>query len=140
MAAALGDSLDLSARAFSQDPSAPDPVRPHAGDNTIGIRDELNDPLQSDVQIDDVFRDTNNDGRITNTRNAADDDDRGLGIDEEVKVRKPRAKQAKLDETRLLSAKGIPTLRRITKEKIKFRGKGHEVCRESSVQFRSYED
>lgn len=51
----------------------------------------------------------------------------GLGIDEEVKVRKPRAPIAKLDEERILSEKGIPRLRRITKERLRFKGKGHEV-------------
>jgi len=50
----------------------------------------------------------------------------GLGIDEEVKVRKPRAPIAKLDENRLLSDKGIPRLRRITKERLRFKGKGYE--------------
>ncbi|KAB8339035.1 hypothetical protein FH972_021971 [Carpinus fangiana] len=50
----------------------------------------------------------------------------GLGIDEEVKVRKARAPTAKLDEERLLSVKGIPKLRKITKERLKFKGKGHE--------------
>lgn len=60
----------------------------------------------------------------------------GLGIDEEIKVRKPRAPIAKLDEDRLLSEKGIPTLRRITKERLRFKGKGHEVCNiQSSIHF-----
>lgn len=51
----------------------------------------------------------------------------GLGIDEEVKVRKPRAPIAKLDHDRLLGEKGIPKLQKIAKTKLKFRGKGHEV-------------
>lgn len=50
-----------------------------------------------------------------------------LGIDEQIKVRKPRAPTAKLDEERLLSEKGIPRLRRITKERLRLKGKGHEV-------------
>ncbi|KAI0008213.1 DSHCT-domain-containing protein [Xylariaceae sp. FL0662B] len=50
----------------------------------------------------------------------------GLGIDEAVAVaKKPRAPTAKLDETRLLSDKGIPRLRRKAGE-LKFKGKGHE--------------
>jgi replication fork protection complex subunit Csm3/Swi3 len=51
----------------------------------------------------------------------------GLGIDEEIKVVKKRQPIPKLDENRLLSAPGIPKLRRITKDRLKFKGKGHEV-------------
>ncbi|EPE35388.1 hypothetical protein GLAREA_11087 [Glarea lozoyensis ATCC 20868] len=51
----------------------------------------------------------------------------GLGIDEEVEVtRKPRAPRVKLDEHRLLSAAGIPKLRKRAKDHLKFKGKGHE--------------
>ncbi|KAL9615273.1 MAG: hypothetical protein Q9167_000244 [Letrouitia subvulpina] len=69
----------------------------------------------------------------------------GLGIDEEIKVARRRRPVAKLDEDRylnssrkivandeslmdcrLLSSAGIPKLRRIAREKFKFRGKGHE--------------
>ncbi|KAH7018232.1 replication fork protection component Swi3-domain-containing protein [Microdochium trichocladiopsis] len=50
----------------------------------------------------------------------------GLGIDEEVAVaKKARVPNVKLDETRLLSEKGIPRLRRKAGE-LKFKGKGHE--------------
>lgn len=125
MAQALGDSMDLSGRGYLQDPSAADPVRPHPGDIVAAPRDDLEDPFNNDAHVDGVFRDTNESGA---RRNLDDHDEGGgLGIDEEVKVRKPRAKQAKLDEPRLLSAKGIPELRKITKTKLKFRGKGHEV-------------
>ena len=67
----------------------------------------------------------------------------GLGIDEEVEItRKPRAPRVKLDEhkfvvcpiirvvlmmQRLLSAAGIPRLRKRAKDQLKFKGKGHEV-------------
>lgn len=52
----------------------------------------------------------------------------GLGIDKEVEVtRKPRAPRVKLDEHRLLSAAGIPKLRKKAKNHLKFKGKGHEV-------------
>lgn len=52
----------------------------------------------------------------------------GLGIDEEIEVtRKPRAPRVKLDEHRLLSAAGIPKLRKKAKSNLKFKGKGHEV-------------
>ncbi|KAK0717324.1 replication fork protection component Swi3-domain-containing protein [Lasiosphaeria miniovina] len=49
-----------------------------------------------------------------------------LGIDEQIDLtRKPRAPRVKLDETRLLSEKGIPKLRKMA-PRIKFKGKGHE--------------
>ncbi|CEI61220.1 hypothetical protein FVEN_g6054 [Fusarium venenatum] len=52
--------------------------------------------------------------------------DSGLGIDEEVDVKKrARAPNVKLDEERLLSAKGIPKLRQRARD-LKIKGKGHE--------------
>ncbi|KAK3937575.1 replication fork protection component Swi3-domain-containing protein [Diplogelasinospora grovesii] len=49
-----------------------------------------------------------------------------LGIDEQIEVqKKARAPRVKLDETLLLSEKGIPTLRK-TARKLRFKGKGHE--------------
>ncbi|KAK4124746.1 Swi3-domain-containing protein [Parathielavia appendiculata] len=49
-----------------------------------------------------------------------------LGIEKELDLkRKPRAPRVKLDETRLLSDKGIPKLRK-TAQRLKFKGKGHE--------------
>ena len=57
----------------------------------------------------------------------------GLGIDEEVAVaKKVRAPAVKLDETRLLSEKGIPRLRRKARD-LKFKGKGHEVSKTTST-------
>ncbi|KAF2425252.1 Swi3-domain-containing protein [Tothia fuscella] len=50
----------------------------------------------------------------------------GLGLDEEVKIVKKRQPVAKLDATRLLTDPGIPKLQRISKNRLKFRGKGHE--------------
>ena len=47
-------------------------------------------------------------------------------IDEEITIKKKRKPNPKLDENRLLSDAGIPRLRRITKTRLKFRGKGHE--------------
>lgn len=47
-------------------------------------------------------------------------------LDTEVKVARKRKPIAKLDETLLLSDKGIPKLRRIGKERLRFKGKGHE--------------
>ena len=131
--------VDLTGRSYVQDPSAPDPIPPHPGDvvNPQG-RDGLDDLLDYDPQTDNIFGDVgpNNttapaDGTTVNldaNQGNGDDGGRGLGIDEEVKVRKPRPPVAKLDETRLLSEKGIPRLRRISKDRLRFKGKGHEVC------------
>ncbi|KAF2644915.1 Swi3-domain-containing protein [Massarina eburnea CBS 473.64] len=49
-----------------------------------------------------------------------------LGLDEEIKVTKKRQPIPKLDEARLLSDHGIPKLQRISKDRLKLKGKGHE--------------
>ncbi|KAF2084999.1 Swi3-domain-containing protein, partial [Saccharata proteae CBS 121410] len=49
-----------------------------------------------------------------------------LGIDEEITIAKKRQPIAKLDDNRLLSSAGIPKLRKISKERLRFKGKGHE--------------
>jgi replication fork protection complex subunit Csm3/Swi3 len=51
----------------------------------------------------------------------------GLGIDEEIIITKKRIPIPKLDDNRLLSDPGIPRLRKISKERLRFKGKGHEV-------------
>ncbi|KAM0081594.1 chromosome segregation in meiosis-related protein [Fusarium odoratissimum] len=52
--------------------------------------------------------------------------DSGLGIDEEIDVKKrARVPNVKLDEERLLGSKGIPKLRQRAKD-LKIKGKGHE--------------
>ncbi|EAT84515.1 chromosome segregation in meiosis protein 3 [Parastagonospora nodorum] len=50
----------------------------------------------------------------------------GLGIDEEIIITKKRIPIPKLDDNRLLSDPGIPRLRRISKDRLRFKGKGHE--------------
>src|SRR5690242_11606273 len=50
-----------------------------------------------------------------------------LGVDEEIIVTKKRAPIPKLNDERLLSAAGIPRLQKISKERLRFKGKGHEV-------------
>ncbi|KAF9697208.1 hypothetical protein EKO04_004910 [Ascochyta lentis] len=52
--------------------------------------------------------------------------DAGLGIDEEIVVTKKRIPIPKLDDVRLRSEPGIPRLRKISKERLRFKGKGHE--------------
>ncbi|KAI9736289.1 MAG: chromosome segregation in meiosis- protein [Cirrosporium novae-zelandiae] len=97
--------------------------------------DDLDDLLDSD--IDDIFKDvdTNMNGAskpkpppLATTKSAAAGDaaGTGLGIDEEIKVTKQRKQIVKLDENLLLSQKGIPKLRRLARDRLKFKGKGHE--------------
>ncbi|KAI9833695.1 MAG: chromosome segregation in meiosis- protein [Phylliscum demangeonii] len=84
------------------------------------------------VNVADAFQEVNTDmgpvhtaadgGAGAMTRKRAGDD---LGIDETIKVRKARV-TVRLDEERLLSEPGIPKLRRIAKERLRFKGKGHE--------------
>jgi replication fork protection complex subunit Csm3/Swi3 len=107
------------------------PAAPAAGD-------ELDDLFDYNVTLDDVFRDVDTNMHAptapkptaipSRTKNNSHKID-SLGIDEEVKVQRKRAPIAKLDEERLLSQAGIPKLRRITKERLRFKGKGHEVRR-----------
>ncbi|KAI4093655.1 MAG: hypothetical protein LQ348_000109 [Seirophora lacunosa] len=92
-----------------------------------GVVDDLFD---YDVDMQEVFRNANvaidvstlEPRGLLNSKNA----DPGLGIDEEIKVTKKRQPIPKLDDNRLLSQAGIPKLRRIAKERFKFKGKGHE--------------
>ncbi|KAI9830442.1 MAG: hypothetical protein M1819_005694 [Sarea resinae] len=93
--------------------------------------DELDDLFNYDVGTDDVFRDvdTNMDVLVrpeAPAQSIAGKDSTGLGIDEEIKVTRKRKPIAKLDHEKLLSEKGIPKLRRIAKDRLKFKGKGHE--------------
>ncbi|EOD49130.1 Replication fork protection component Swi3 [Neofusicoccum parvum] len=89
--------------------------------------DDLDDLFNYDASMEDAFneigtgRSSENRAEQTNKQNTST-----LGIDEEVTVAKKRQPVAKLDETRLLSAAGIPRLRRISKEKLRFKGRGHE--------------
>ena len=50
-----------------------------------------------------------------------------LGVDEDIIITKKRAPIPKLDDHRLLSVPGIPRLQRISKDRLRFKGKGHEV-------------
>ncbi|USP74014.1 Chromosome segregation in meiosis protein 3 [Curvularia clavata] len=49
-----------------------------------------------------------------------------LGVDEEIVITKKREPAPKLDDQRLLSDPGIPRLRKISKDRLRFKGKGHE--------------
>lgn len=121
--------LDLTSYPYAADPSAPDPNPLHADPEPAP--DALDDLFNYDPRTEDT---SNNSTNHSNRANASGNnsgqsgkDPLGLGIDEEIKIRKPRAPTAKLDEGRLLSQNGIPKLRRISKDRLRFRGKGHEV-------------
>ncbi|KAF7712939.1 Uncharacterized protein PECH_002329 [Penicillium ucsense] len=88
----------------------------------------IDDLFDYDVGLDDIFKDrpdttTTASGSKPTTN---DPTSLGLGLDEEVKVTKQRRPNPKLDEARLLSQPGIPKLRRTAKQKLRFKGKGHE--------------
>jgi len=103
--------------------------------------------IQSDDELDDILNGIV-DGReipgINNTQTQPDFNSRGsaagvgggggdgLGIDEEIIITKKRIPIPKLDDNRLLSDPGIPRLRKISKERLRFKGKGHEVCKHLS--------
>jgi len=99
--------------------------------------DELDDLFDYNVTLDDVFRDVDTNMHAPTAPKPTTIPSRtkpshkvdSLGIDEEVKVQRKRAPIPKLDEDRLLSPAGISKLRRITKERLRFKGKGHEVRR-----------
>ncbi|KAL8917921.1 MAG: hypothetical protein Q9208_007664 [Pyrenodesmia sp. 3 TL-2023] len=100
----------------------PEASNPPAGD--------LDDLFDYDVNMQDVFRDANITMDVVDREQTAHtksrDKDLGLGLDEEIRVTKKRQPVPKLDDNRLLSQAGIPKLQRLAKERLKFKGKGHE--------------
>ncbi|KAF7187804.1 Chromosome segregation in meiosis protein 3 [Pseudocercospora fuligena] len=99
-------------------PSAVSP-NPRAG---AAQPDELDRLLDYDAAVEDFLNDIPVRG---NEQNAATEE-QPRDEDQEVQVKKKRQPIPKLDENRLLSEAGIPKLRKITKSRLKFRGKGHE--------------
>ncbi|KAL8735713.1 MAG: hypothetical protein Q9181_002716 [Wetmoreana brouardii] len=93
--------------------------------------DDLDDLFDYNVNVEEVFRDvdvsmtTNNEKEVAQTKSK--DENLGLGIDEEIRVVKKRQPVARLDEKRLLSQAGVPKLRRLAKDRFRFKGKGHEL-------------
>lgn len=89
--------------------------------------DELDALLDSRQDYDNAVDDFMRDLPEPNTdRNNDFAQERPRDVDEEVQVRKKRKPVPKLDEERLLSDAGIPKLRKITKQRLRFKGKGHE--------------
>jgi replication fork protection complex subunit Csm3/Swi3 len=103
------------------------PASPQA--HNIPSDDELDDILNGIVEGRDVpSANTNGDQTRSNlaSKGSGTAGD-GLGIDEEIVVTKQRIPIPKLDDNRLLSGPGIPRLQKISKERLRFKGKGHEV-------------
>jgi replication fork protection complex subunit Csm3/Swi3 len=93
----------------------------------------------SDDDLDDILRGTMNDEDIFDTSNIEAQVQARLpkkqkpvgpdvlGLDEEIKITKKRQPIPKLDGKLLASYAGIPKLRKMSKDRLKFKGKGHEV-------------
>ncbi|KAH7139271.1 chromosome segregation in meiosis protein 3 [Dendryphion nanum] len=92
--------------------------------DNIPSDDELDDILNGIIDGKDVF-DTSEQPQTSSEKPVGVKDD-ALGLDEEIKIVKKRQPIPKLDDNLLLSAAGIPRLRRISKERLRFKGKGHE--------------
>lgn len=98
----------------------------------------------SDDELDAILNDLAGNTNTTTTQTQAEPQrsavsnnaDTGLGIDEEIVITKKRIPAPKLDDQRLRSDAGIPRLRRISKERLRFKGKGHEVSRFIVLGFR----
>ncbi|KAH8648598.1 replication fork protection component Swi3-domain-containing protein [Xylariales sp. PMI_506] len=83
--------------------------------------DDFDDPFAGLLSGDEGTNNNNNKNSTDQSKKRKD-----IGIDEVVAVKKKaRIPNVKLDETRLLSEKGIPRLRRKAGD-LKFKGKGHE--------------
>jgi replication fork protection complex subunit Csm3/Swi3 len=113
------------------------PASPQA--HNIPTDDELDDILNGIVEGRDVPSASTNDGQsrsnwATKGPGTAGD---GLGIDEEIIITKKRIPIPKLDDNRLLSDPGIPRLRKISKDRLRFKGKGHEVCNKQCASISS---
>ncbi|OQO10399.1 hypothetical protein B0A48_03695 [Cryoendolithus antarcticus] len=99
-------------------PTAVQP-NPRAG---AAAPDELDNLLDYDNAVQDFWKDLPDAGN----RNAEEPVHQQRDMDEEIVVTKKRKPNPKLDDARLLSSAGIPKLRRISKDRLKFKGKGHE--------------
>ena len=86
---------------------------------------DIDNLFNYDDAVEDFLKDLPLDKENTNNTAAAAQEPT-KDIDEEITVKKKRKPNPKLDEARLLSDAGIPRLRKITKSRLKFRGKGHE--------------
>nr|OQO17082.1 hypothetical protein B0A51_13380 [Rachicladosporium sp. CCFEE 5018] len=99
-------------------PTAVQP-NPRAG---ASAPDELDNLLDYDNAVQDFWKDLPDAGN----RNVDELVQQQRDMDEEIVVTKKRKPNPKLDDARLLSSAGIPKLRHISKDRLKFKGKGHE--------------
>lgn len=85
--------------------------------------DELDKLFEYDEAVEDFLKDLplDKNGTAANTVTSPRKD-----IDEEITIKKKRKPIPKLDATLLTSSKGIPKLNKITKSRLRFKGKGHE--------------
>jgi hypothetical protein len=90
--------------------------------------DELDDILNNITQGRDIDGNIDEPTRSAFAGRPSGTTGDGLGIDEEIIITKKRIPIPKLDDKRLLSDPGIPRLRKISKDRLRFKGKGHEVC------------
>ncbi|KAF1920912.1 chromosome segregation in meiosis protein 3 [Ampelomyces quisqualis] len=100
------------------------PTRPDA--SNMPSDDELDDILKGIVEGRDIPRTNDEQAQSSLARQKSGTAGNGLGIDEEIIITKKRTPIPKLDDNRLLSDPGIPRLQRISKERLRFKGKGHE--------------
>lgn len=92
--------------------------------STAAAPDDLDNLFNYDDAVEDFLQDLPIEKDQQNNNSVAQEP--AKNIDEEITVKKKRKPVPKLDEARLLSQAGIPKLRKITKSRLKFRGKGHE--------------
>ncbi|CAO2647963.1 Nn.00g088850.m01.CDS01 [Neocucurbitaria sp. VM-36] len=88
--------------------------------------DELDNILNGIVEGRDIPLSNDSSAQTDRQNNRKADVTGALGIDEEIIITKKRVPIPKLDDQRLLSDPGIPRLRKISKERLRFKGKGHE--------------
>jgi replication fork protection complex subunit Csm3/Swi3 len=101
-------------------------VSPHAPNNDFD--DDLDDILKDVLNPTNVVQSTEKPPQPEPWRTKKSDAAGALGVDEEIIISKKRQPAPKLDDQRLLSDAGIPRLRKISKDRLRFKGKGHEVC------------
>ncbi|KAH0541489.1 hypothetical protein FGG08_004030 [Glutinoglossum americanum] len=114
--------------------SSPEPESRSRNTAAQPVGEEFDDLFDYDPGIDDIFRevDTNMNAPTTAGKGSKSTGRKGaanmagLGIDEEIQITRKKRVNVKLDQNRLLSQAGIPKLRRIAKERLRFKGKGHE--------------
>ena len=108
------------------------PTSPQA--NADQFDDDLDDILGDVVYPGNIVQSTEDQAQPQSRNSDRNDTASGLGVDEEIVITKKRQPAPKLDDQRLLSDPGIPRLRKISKERLRFKGKGHEVCAATLAQ------